>query len=89
MKFQKIFEGAYLRIELFLLLNQLQICSAEKKNTLENFMEIMAPHPFIKFFATPLLLGYKLAKSNLIFCCFAVICPDVSTKIGENFTVMS
>ena len=38
-------------LEPFLLLNQLQICFAEK-NTLEKNVEIIA-HPFLKFLATP------------------------------------
>ena len=53
-KFSKISGEASLRtpLELSLFLNQLQICSAEKKNTLEKNVEIMAPPFEISRYAT-------------------------------------
>ena len=54
-------------LKLFLFLNQLQICSAEK-NTLEKNMEIMA-YPVLKFLATPLvirlnILHFRMQRSS-------------------------
>ena len=53
--FQKFFGGACPRIplQLFLLLNQFQISSAEK-NTFEKMWKLRPPSPLLKFLATPL-----------------------------------
>ena len=56
---RKFSGGACPRVPLepLLFLNQLQIVSAEKRNTLEKDAEIMPP-PLLTFLATPLTTGY-------------------------------
>ena len=56
-------------LELFLFLNQLQICTAEKKIRLKKYVEIMRPSPLLKFFATPLSVQKQRVSEALCKGC--------------------
>ena len=60
-----------------------------KKVRLKFMWKLCPPLPPFQNFSLRHCSWGKLANSNLIFCCSAVICPKVSFKIEENFLVTS